>query len=301
MDRFATMEAFVRIIETGSFSAAARQLRVGQPAISKAVAQLEERLGTRLLSRSTRGLTPTEAGQGFYERARRALDEANEADLAATGAGTGLTGRLRFSATVTFARLHVMPLLPAFLEAHPALTVEAILDDRSVDLIGENIDIALRMGDPKSMTVTGKRIATSRRVVVATSSYLDRHGTPERPDDLPNFPAVIYTQGGGGDTWTFKKGAKSEVVTLKNMISTTAAEGVREAVFAGMGLAVSTEWMFQPEIDLHRVETVLRDWTLPSLDLWAVYPAGRQATAKARAFAAFISECLAKTPFAPVG
>ncbi|WP_408734462.1 LysR family transcriptional regulator [Paraburkholderia bannensis] len=295
------MEAFVRIIETGSFSAAARQLRVGQPAISKAVAQLEERLGTRLLSRSTRGLTPTEAGQGFYERARRALDEANEADLAATGAGTGLTGRLRFSATVTFARLHVMPLLPAFLEAHPALTVEAILDDRSVDLIGENIDIALRMGDPKSMTVTGKRIATSRRVVVATSSYLDRHGTPERPDDLPNFPAVIYTQGGGGDTWTFKKGAKSEVVTLKNMISTTAAEGVREAVFAGMGLAVSTEWMFQPEIDLHRVETVLRDWTLPSLDLWAVYPAGRQATAKARAFAAFISECLAKTPFAPVG
>lgn len=301
MDRFATMEAFVRIIETGSFSAAARQLRVGQPSISKAVAQLEERLGTRLLSRSTRGLTPTEAGQGFYERARRALDEANEADLAATGAGTGLTGRLRFSATVTFARLHVMPLLPAFLEAHPALTVEAILDDRSVDLIGENIDIALRMGDPKSMTVTGKRIATSRRVVVATSSYLDRHGTPERPGDLRNFPAVIYTQGGGGETWTFRKGAKSEVVTLKNMISTTAAEGVREAVFAGMGLAVSTEWMFQPEIDLHRVETVLRDWTLPSLDLWAVYPAGRQTTAKARAFAAFISECLAKTPFAPVG
>lgn len=301
MDRFATMEAFVRIIETGSFSAAARQLRVGQPSISKAVAQLEERLGTRLLSRSTRGLTPTEAGQGFYERAKRALDEANEADLAATGAGTGLTGRLRFSATVTFARLHVMPLLPAFLEAHPALTVEAILDDRSVDLIGENIDIALRMGDPKSMTVTGKRIATSRRMVVATSNYLDRHGTPERPGDLPNFPAVIYTQGGGGETWTFRKGAKSEVVTLKNMISTTAAEGVREAVFAGMGLAVSTEWMFQPEIDLHRVETVLRDWTLPSLDLWAVYPAGRQATAKARAFAAFISECLAKTPFAPAG
>lgn len=295
------MEAFVRIIETGSFSAAARQLRVGQPSISKAIAQLEARLGTRLLSRSTRGLSPTEAGQGFYERAKRALDEANEADLAATGAGTGLTGRLRFSATVTFARLHVMPVLPAFLEAHPALTVEAILDDRSVDLIEENIDIALRMGDPKSMTVTGKRIATSQRVVVATPAYLERHGRPEQPADLSDFPAAIYAQGGGGDTWTFRKGAKSEVVTLRHMISTTAAEGVREAVFAGMGLAVSTEWMFQPEIDQHRVETVLRDWTLPSLDLWAVYPAGRQATAKARAFAAFISDCLAKTPFAPVG
>lgn len=300
MDRFATMEAFVRIVETGSFSAAARQLRIGQPAVSKAIAQLEERLGVRLLSRSTRGLAATEAGQGFYERARRALEEANEADLAATGAGTGLTGRLRFSATVTFARLHVMPLLPAFVEAHPALTVEAILDDRNVDLIGENIDIALRMGDPTSMTAAGRRIATSRRLVVAAPAYLERHGVPKRPADLPRFPAVIYTQGGGGETWTFSRRSVSEVVTLKDTVSTTAAEGVREAVFAGMGLAVATEWMFQPDLDQGRVEAVLTDWTLPSLDLWAVYPAGRQASAKARAFAGFIRECLAQTPFAPV-
>jgi DNA-binding transcriptional LysR family regulator len=300
MDRFATMEAFVRIVETGSFSAAARQLRIGQPAVSKAIAQLEERLGVRLLSRSTRGLAATEAGQGFYERARRALEEANEADLAATGAGTGLTGRLRFSATVTFARLHVMPLLPAFVEAHPALTVEAILDDRNVDLIGENIDIALRMGDPTSMTAAGRRIATSRRLVVAAPAYLERHGVPKRPADLPRFPAVIYTQGGGGETWTFSRRSASEVVTLKDTVSTTAAEGVREAVFAGMGLAVATEWMFQPDLDQGRVEAVLTDWALPSLDLWAVYPAGRQASAKARAFAGFIRECLAKTPFAPV-
>lgn len=300
MDRFETMEAFVRIVESGSFSAAARQMRIGQPAISKAIAQLELRLGTRLLSRSTRGLSATEAGLGFYERAKRAIEEANEADLAATGAGTGLAGRLRFSAAVTFARLHVMPLLPAFLEAHPALTIEAILDDRNVDLIGENIDIALRMGEPTSMTATGRRIATSKRLVVATSGYLERHGIPRRPRDLPDFPAVTYMQGGGGETWTFSKSSQAEVVTLKGMISTSAAEGVREAVFAGIGLAVATEWMFQPDLDNRRVESVLSDWTLPSIDLWAVYPAGRQASAKARAFASFISESFAKTPFAPV-
>lgn len=299
MDRFETMEAFVRIVESGSFSAAARQMRIGQPAISKAIAQLELRLGTRLLSRSTRGLSVTEAGVGYYERAKRALDEANEAELAATGAGAGLTGRLRFSATVTFARLHVMPLLPAFLEAHPALTVEAILDDRNVDLIGENIDIALRMGEPTSMTATGRRIATSKRLVVATPGYLQRHGVPKRPRELPAFPAVTYMQGGGGETWTFRKGSQADVVTLKGTISTSAAEGVREAVFAGMGLAVATEWMFQPDLDKRRVERVLSDWTLPSIDLWTLYPAGRQASAKARAFASFITESLAKTPFAP--
>ncbi|MET1027717.1 MAG: LysR family transcriptional regulator [Dongiaceae bacterium] len=292
------MEAFVRVIETGSFSAAARQLRIGQPAVSKTIAQLEERLGARLLVRSTRGLSPTEAGQGFYERAKRALEEANEADLAATGAGTGLTGRLRFSATVTFARLHVIPLLPAFLAEHPALTVEAILDDRNVDLIEESIDVALRMGDPTSMTVTGRRIAKTKRLVVASPAYFKRHGVPKKPADLADHAAVVYAQGGGGATWTFSKGSVSETVTLKDTIRTTAAEGVREAVFADMGVSVTTEWMFQPEIDQGRVETVMRDWTLPSLDLWAVFPTGRHASAKARAFATFIANRLAKTPFA---
>ena len=121
MNRLAAMEAFVRVVDTGSFSAAARQLRIGQPAVSKAVAQLEDRLGVRLLLRSTHGLTPTESGQSFYEHAKRAIEEVEEADLAARGASATLSGRLRLCAAVTFARLHVVPHLPAFLEQHPAL------------------------------------------------------------------------------------------------------------------------------------------------------------------------------------
>ena len=147
MNRLAAMEAFVRVIDTGSFSSAARQLRVGQPAISKAIAQLENRLGVRLLLRSTHGLTSTEAGQNFYEHARRSIEEADEADLAARGAGATLSGRLRICAAVTFARLHVVPHLARFLAENPALDVEVVLDDRNVDLIEAGIDVAIRMSE----------------------------------------------------------------------------------------------------------------------------------------------------------
>jgi DNA-binding transcriptional LysR family regulator len=137
VDRLSAMETFIRVVDTGSFSAAARQLRIGQPAISKAMAQLEGRLGTRLLLRSSRGLATTEAGQNFYERAKRAIEEADEAELVARGAGAGLVGRLRFSAAVTFARLHVIPSLPVFLSCHPGLTIEAVLDDRNINPVEE--------------------------------------------------------------------------------------------------------------------------------------------------------------------
>jgi DNA-binding transcriptional LysR family regulator len=126
------MEAFVRVVDSGSFSRAAKQLRLGQPALSKTIAQLEKRLGVRLLLRSTRGLTPTEAGRNFYERAKRAIEEADEAELTARGAGATLSGRLRICAAVTFARLQVIPRLPHFLAQHPALDVDVVLDDRSI-------------------------------------------------------------------------------------------------------------------------------------------------------------------------
>ena len=141
MDRLASMETFVRVVETGSFSGAARQLRVGQPAVSKSVAQLEEYLGVKLLTRSTRGLTPTEAGLGYLDRARRALEEAAEAELAARGAGAGLKGRLRICGAVTFARIHLIPLLPQFMAQHPDLDLEVVLDDRQIDLVQEGIDV----------------------------------------------------------------------------------------------------------------------------------------------------------------
>ena len=135
MDRLAAMDAFVRVVDAGSFSGAAKQLRIGQPAVSKTIVQLEERLSARLLLRTTRRLTPTEAGRNFYERAKRSIDEADGAELAARGAATTLSGQLRIQATVAFARLHVIPHLPRFLAQHPALDVDFVLDDRNINLV----------------------------------------------------------------------------------------------------------------------------------------------------------------------
>ncbi len=194
MDRYQAMATFVRVVETGSFSAAARQLNVGQPAVSKTIAQLENRLQVSLLVRSTHGLAPTEAGQRFFERARAAIAEADEAELAARGAGAGLSGRLRVSAATTFARLHVVPLLPRFLAAHPGLDIDVVLDDRVVDLVAEGVDLSLRMGDLPDSSAVARRISTGGRSVVATPAYLERAGEPRNPADLAGHEAVIYSQ-----------------------------------------------------------------------------------------------------------
>jgi DNA-binding transcriptional LysR family regulator len=300
MDRLAAMEVLVRVVETGSFSGAARLLRVGQPAVSKTIAQLEGRLGISLLLRSSRGLTPTEAGQNFYARAKRSIEEAEEADLAARDAGNGLAGRLRFSSGVTFGRLHIIPRLPLFLAAHPELTVEAILDDRNVDLIEEGIDVAFPTGMLADSTMVARKIGQSPRSVLGTPAYFETAGEPSTPAELAVHQAVVsdLCPMKGRSTWSFRSGAAEETVTLKGSVRTTAAEGLREAVFAGLGLCVAAEWMFEPDLDNGRVKPVLPAWALPSLDLWAAFPTGRRASAKARAFAAFIEDQLRQTNFA---
>jgi DNA-binding transcriptional LysR family regulator len=293
MDRLALMETFVRTVETGSFSGAARRLGVGQPAVSKAVAQLEEHLQTRLLLRSTRGLTPTEAGQAYYEAALRAIALADEADSAARGAGAELAGRLRVCAAVTFARLHVIPHLKRFLDAHPALDVDVVLDDRNIDLLEHGIDVALRMGDLGDSAMTARRLATGRRVVVATPRYLAERGVPATPADLARHETVTYLQDiGAGGSWSFRRGDTELSVAVGGRLRVSAAEGVRAAVCADMGIAVASEWMFGPELARGDVTAILTDWTLPTIALWAVYPSGRLSSAKARAFAAFVQDIM---------
>jgi len=291
LNRLAAMEAFVRVVETGSFSAAARQLHMGQPAVSKTVAQLERRLGVQLLIRSTQGLTPTEAGQNFFERAKRVIEEADEAEVAARGANASLSGELRISAAVTFARLHVVPRLGGFLAEHSALGIQVILDDRHIDLIEAGVDVALRMGSLEDSALTARKIAQCPRRVFATAAYLKEHGEPKVPADLAGHQAIVYDLRGGGTAWTFSKGSTQTSVNVTGRVRVTAAEGVRAAVFSGLGLAVASEWMF-PESKSGAIRAVLQDWMLPPIDLWAIFPSGRRISAKARAFVAFIEEAL---------
>src|ERR1700676_4746291 len=294
MDRLAALEIFVRVVDTGSFSAVARHRRIGQPAVSKAVVQLEEWLGVSLLMRSTRSVVPTESGRIFYERAKRTIEEADEAVAAARGSASGLSGKLRVSTSVCFGRLHVIPGLSAFLAEHPDLEIELVLDDRNVDLVNEGIDVALRMGALPDSNMTARRIAVGRHVVVATPAYLQRHGTPMSPGELINHQAVIYTRGGGGASWTFRKGAAEVPVVLQGRLKVTQAEGVRGAVICDMGLTVASEWLFSSELRSGKVVAILQDWALPTTNLSAVYPTGRLASTKARAFVSFVERFMTR-------
>jgi DNA-binding transcriptional LysR family regulator len=292
MDRHVAMETFIRVVDTGSFSAAAQQMRVGQPSVSKAISQLEEWLGVRLLLRSTRSLTPTEAGMNFYVRAKRSIEEAEEAVLAARGAGAALSGKLRVAASVCFGRLHIMRQLDRFLEKNPELEIDMVLDDRPINLVEEGIDVAFRSGSLADSTLVARKLGQARRRVMATPNYFVKHGEPKSPAELIAHQTVIYTPDGGGVSWTFRQGSAETSVAVGGRLKVTAAEGLREAVFAHLGLAITSEWNFAPELSSGIVKAVMSDWELPNLDLWAVFPTGRMASAKAREFASFVETCI---------
>jgi DNA-binding transcriptional LysR family regulator len=197
------------------------------------------------------------------------------------------------STSVCFGRIHVIPRLSEFLAEHPDLEIELVLDDRHVDLVNEGVDVALRMGPMPDSTMTTRRIAEGRRVVVATPAYLQRHGTPISPRELSSHQAVIYSRGVGWSSWTFRKGSEEVSVELKGRLKMTAAEGLREAVNRDLGFTIASEWNFWPELKSGKVVELLPDWTLPPTYLFAVYPTGRLATTKARAFISFVERLIA--------
>jgi DNA-binding transcriptional LysR family regulator len=235
---------------------------------------------------------PTDAGQRFYEHAKRAIEEVDLAEHVARDASTGLSGVLRISAAVTFARLHILPALKTFLDRHPNLQVDIVLDDRTIDLLEKGVDVALRMGSLDDSAMTARRIAQSRRLVVGTPGYFAEAGVPTTPADLSQHQVIVYSSRGGGESWAFSQQGKEVAVVVSGRVSVSAAEGIRTTVLGGMGLAIASEWMFSPELADGAVQAVLTDWELPPIDLWAVFPAGRLVSAKARAFVAFVEEIL---------
>lgn len=298
MDLISTMRSFVRVHETRSFSAAAKDLNLSQPSVSKAVAQLEQELGVQLFLRSTRGLSPTDAGQTFYQHALRTLDQADLAMQSVSGANASLSGTLRVSGTITFMRQHIIPRLAPFMAQHPRLCIDLLLDDGNIGLVEEGAEVALRMGKLASSSLTARKIGQCRRIVVATPAYLEQHGTPATPGDLAGHAAIILSRGEGGEQVTFSRDGSVAEVTLQPRLRISALEGLRSAVLAGLGVAVASEWIFDDELASGQVVEVLADWRMPPLDPWVVLPGGaRHASPQARAFIAFIEEQLAGTRY----
>lgn len=284
MDRLVAMKQFATVVETGSFSAAARRLNMGQPAVSKAIANLEEYLGVRLLTRTTRAQHLTEAGQRYYERARVVLDEADEAESAAREAATSLAGRLRIAAPPTYAALHMLPRLSEFLDTHPDLTIDLILDDRWVDLIKQGVDIAIRLGRPADSSLIARRLGSSQRLLVASSAYLDRMGAPKTPEDLLAHRVIAYSQFEGPTAWSFTRGTAAVSVAIQPTLRVSAAEGMRSCILTGLGIGMGSRLMFTPELAAGTVRPVLTEWSLPTIDVWAMFPSGRKSSRRARAF-----------------
>jgi DNA-binding transcriptional LysR family regulator len=197
---------------------------------------------------------------------------------------------------VTISRLHIVPRLHVFLDQHPHLSLDLLLSDRSGDLVQEGVDVCIRTGMLSDSAVVARKIATYRRLVVGTPAFFERNGIPETPTDLARLAAVIYTmdRAGGGDVHGFRQGESKVEARLSGQLRVSAAEAVRAAVLSGLGYAVASEWMFAPELASGAVRAVLADWLLPPVDCWALFPAGRMMTAKARAFATFVQAELGK-------
>jgi DNA-binding transcriptional LysR family regulator len=284
MDRLVAMRQFATVVETGSFSAAAKRLNMGQPAVSKTIANLEEFLGVRLITRTTRAQVLTEAGKRYYERVRVVLDEADAAEAAARDAARSLAGRLRLAAPPTYAALHMLPRLHEFLDAHPELSIDLILDDRWIDLVEQGVDLAIRLGRPADSSLVARKLGTSQRLLVASARYLDQHGAPESPDALMSHRVLAYSQFDGPSAWSFTRGTATVSVAIQPTVRVSAADAMRSCVLSDLGIGMGSRLMFAPELADGRVRAVLPDWGLPTIDVWAMLPSGRRASQRARVF-----------------
>lgn len=296
MDLLAAMRLFQRVVEAGGFSEVARQTGNTQPTVSRTIASLEAHLGVRLLNRSSRAMSLTDDGQQFYAQASRALEAVAEAESSVGRRRGKPTGLLRLGASVAFGRLHLAPRLPRFLARFPEVEVELVMNDAFVDLVGEGIDLAVRVGDLVDPSLIARRIGTTRRVTVASASYLTRKGLPIVPADLMQHDCVIYTRLATGNRWYFAGPEGPIMVDVRGRFRADNSEAVREAVISGAGVAVIPVWMFTDEIETGRVKIILDAFEPKQLPIHAVYPSRRQVAAKVREMIDFLAAEFENTP-----
>jgi len=288
MDRLGAMEMFVRIVETGNFSAVARQLGTTQPTISKQLTALEKQLQTRLLNRSTRSLSLTEAGATYYERCRRIIDEVREAEGALGRLQSALTGTLHVNGSIALGQIFLAPLVLKFQRQYPGLAIELSLSDRYIDLVEEGVDVAVRLGRLADSNLVARRLGSTRRVLVATPTYLITHGTPQRPEDLVHHSCLLYAYLSTGNEWGFK-GPEGEIrVRVRGNFKANNGEVIRQAVLANVGVAMSPDWLIHDKLESGEVVALLPEFAPPPLEISAVYPSGRHVSTKVRTFIEFL-------------
>jgi len=298
MDRFEEMRTFAGVVEAGSFSVAAERLRLAKSAVSRRVAELEARLGTQLLNRTTRRLSLTESGRQFYERTSRLLAELEEVEQMVGHGQAALRGRLRMTAPLSFGVLHLAPLLSAFLAEHTEMALDLDLNDRRVNLVEEGFDLAVRIGDLPDSTLVTRRLAPIRMVLCASPAYLERHGEPQCPEELAGHQGLLYANLPDPRNWPYADAA-GRPLNLRVPVRMRSNNGdvLLQAAVDGVGIGAMPTFIVWRELASGRLCRLLPAYPLPTTAAYAVYPSRRHVPQRVRALTEFLAEQLGNAPY----
>ncbi len=285
MERIQAIRLFVRVVDLGSFSKAAAELGIGQPAATKQVRRMEAQLGARLLHRSTHGVTPTEIGLLYYEKCKLITHHVEEAESVAALLQTQVQGALRISTSVAFGRRVLAPLVMQFMRMNPQLQVDLSCDDRYVNLVEQGVDVAIRMGPLADSTLGSRYLGLNPWVVAASPEYLQQRGTPSTPKDLKDHDALIYSTVQGDARWQFSgAGGKSASVPVRGLLRSNNLSTLLVAAREGMGIAALPRYVAEESLRKGSLVSVLDEWQLPQQEIHAVYPSPRMVPAKVTQF-----------------
>ena len=296
MDKFAAMQVFVRVVESGGMSAAGRALGLAPPSVSRRISELEAFLGVTLLQRTTRRLSLTEAGHIYYEKARDAVQAIEDANLSVSEQRTDPSGTLRITVAASVSRLHVAPAIAEFHAAHPMVRVVVKVTERIVDLVEEGLDVAIRIGRLDDSSLIARKIGSCQRLVCASPAYLKKRGRPKHPEDLPEHDCLSYRSHAADSLWRFRKSGKPFEVRVSGPFFTDDGETLAVGACAGLGLVLTPEWLVGPAITDGRLEQVLSRYKVDPCDtpLFAVYSPGPYTPPKIRAFVDFLADRFSK-------
>jgi DNA-binding transcriptional LysR family regulator len=290
MDRIEAMQAFVAVADLQGFAPAARKLRLSPSAVTRLVAALEDRLGARLLQRTTRSVTLTDAGTRYLARARRILADVEEAELAAEGERTRPSGRLVVSAPVGFGRLHVSPVMAAYLKRYPEVSAELRLEDRVVNLIEDGVDLAVRIGFLGDSSLVARHVGEMRRIVVAAPAYLKQHGEPKTPAEVASHQTIQFGSTSVTGEWRFAEAGSEFRLNITPRFSSNTADAAVQYAEQGGGLTRVLAYQAADAIRRGALKVVLQRFEQPPLPIHIVYPTSRLLSAKVRSFIDLVTE-----------
>jgi len=298
MNLFNALELFVKTAESGSFSELGRQRHLAPSSISRQINALEDKLGVRLLQRTTRNISLTEAGQTYYQRVSKILDDLDAAHLAICQLQEQPRGLLRINVAIPFGERNIVPLMPAFLAKYPELKIDLVLEDRMIDLVEERIDMAIRIGKLEDSSIVARKLADNRFIVCASPKYLEQYGTPKVPEDLSQHNCIVNKKVYNSNTWQFRKDKAIENITVSGNFQSNTGGALYNAMLSDLGIAALPTWYVGEDIQQGLLQPVLTDYevSLPTMTdsaIYAIYPAGQYLAPKIRVCIDYLIEKLA--------